>query len=332
MAFSNPIFGGEVLIRSSVHSPDYVPGASGWTLNKDGSVEFGEAVIRGTIDIAAGVVTIDNNGITVEDATHRFTINVTGGIRAINKPIDGSYVTIQDQAVYHNPTDPFGGFAVDDGYVAADTSSTGGSFVYTEIASPAINGNDRAYVRLWGESAAGASEPVFDFGSASNGAFAIDRIRIPSDTPIEDYNGIERYGNGRWNLTTRGTVANLTTTSQVVFTFISATYKAGRAYEILIDGSFFGGNNPSVQLRKGTTTGSPQVVDGGRVQLSAASTFNMRIPLIFVVSGGSDVTTQLCITMTSQATTTLAIPSRAIISDIGKASDYSDYTATNTLS
>jgi hypothetical protein len=49
MAFSNPITGGQgALIRPAVKSPNYTAGASGWTINRDGSAEFNNLTIRGT--------------------------------------------------------------------------------------------------------------------------------------------------------------------------------------------------------------------------------------------------------------------------------------------
>lgn len=48
MAFSNPITGGQgTLVRPAIKSPDYVPGVSGWSINRDGSAEFNDLDIRG---------------------------------------------------------------------------------------------------------------------------------------------------------------------------------------------------------------------------------------------------------------------------------------------
>ncbi len=48
MAFSNPITGGQgALIRPAIKSPNYVAGVSGWSINKNGSAEFNNIVIRG---------------------------------------------------------------------------------------------------------------------------------------------------------------------------------------------------------------------------------------------------------------------------------------------
>lgn len=48
MTFSNPITGGQgALVRPAIKSPNYVPNVSGWSINKDGSAEFNDVVIRG---------------------------------------------------------------------------------------------------------------------------------------------------------------------------------------------------------------------------------------------------------------------------------------------
>ena len=44
--FNNPLVGdGGGLVYPSIHSPNYVPGVSGWTINKDGSAEFRSIVV-----------------------------------------------------------------------------------------------------------------------------------------------------------------------------------------------------------------------------------------------------------------------------------------------
>jgi len=46
--FSNPIIGGGGgLVYPSIHSPNFVHGVQGWTINKDGSAEFDNLTIRG---------------------------------------------------------------------------------------------------------------------------------------------------------------------------------------------------------------------------------------------------------------------------------------------
>lgn len=70
MAFSNPIVGGTTLIREAIHSPNYVAGVSGWTINKDGTAEFADATIRGDLDVK------DPGGLS------EVLVDVQGGIGA----------------------------------------------------------------------------------------------------------------------------------------------------------------------------------------------------------------------------------------------------------
>ena len=47
--FENAIINAaNAMIRATIHSPNYVPGVSGWTINKDGSAEFNNLNLRGT--------------------------------------------------------------------------------------------------------------------------------------------------------------------------------------------------------------------------------------------------------------------------------------------
>jgi hypothetical protein len=47
MPFKNPIVSGTALTRNAINSPGYTPGVTGWSINRDGSAEFGNVVIRG---------------------------------------------------------------------------------------------------------------------------------------------------------------------------------------------------------------------------------------------------------------------------------------------
>ena len=49
MAFNNDVVGGITLIRSAIQSANYIPGVSGWTINRDGSSEFASGTFRGPV-------------------------------------------------------------------------------------------------------------------------------------------------------------------------------------------------------------------------------------------------------------------------------------------
>lgn len=61
MSFNNAIVGGgNKLIRDNIESSNYVAGVSGWSINRDGSAEFQDVMIRGELDVPtmAGVESI----------------------------------------------------------------------------------------------------------------------------------------------------------------------------------------------------------------------------------------------------------------------------------
>lgn len=104
MAFSNPITGGQgALVRPAIKSPNYVMGQIGWSINRDGSAEFNDVVVRGTVIAAdfqssnyvAGVSGFDLDGVTnqIEINTgfriggaigNHIAATVTGGASEIN--------------------------------------------------------------------------------------------------------------------------------------------------------------------------------------------------------------------------------------------------------
>jgi len=87
MGFNNPIIGGGgTLVYPSIHSPDYVMGVSGWTINKDGTVEFNNGIFRGQLtagSITSGsigdstIIDSDINNSTIESTV--FTMDANGG-------------------------------------------------------------------------------------------------------------------------------------------------------------------------------------------------------------------------------------------------------------
>lgn len=58
--FSNPILGGDTLLRDSIRSNNYIAGSSGWSVNKDGSAEFNGVTVRGTVILGNNVIVLDD--------------------------------------------------------------------------------------------------------------------------------------------------------------------------------------------------------------------------------------------------------------------------------
>lgn len=102
----------------------------------------------------------------------------------------------------------------------------------------------------------------------------------------------------------------LSSTESVSLTLPSATYKAGKAYRVVVGGgitySVSTAAFSSWTLRKGTTTAGTVVNYLGRHDNGSTTTLEEALKLvdgIFVV-GGSDVTTQLCLTAAVNGTNT----------------------------
>lgn len=65
MAFSDPIVAGNTLIRDAIESDPYVPGVTGWSINKDGSADFNDITVRGPVHVvgAEGEIEIVVTGV-----------------------------------------------------------------------------------------------------------------------------------------------------------------------------------------------------------------------------------------------------------------------------
>ena len=160
MPFTNPIVAGTTLIRTAIRSPDYVPGVSGWSINKDGTIEANDAVIRGELIAGGGTVFLDDTGLTIEGSVNTYMINAAVGFRAFRFPDDGSYAFID---VFDAP-DSIGGYLAlspqdptpvngnsysSPGFVYADTEEVGAKDLgVTLIASPVFPGKSFSFIAL----------------------------------------------------------------------------------------------------------------------------------------------------------------------------------------
>lgn len=87
MAFRDSIVRGITLVRQAIQSPDFVSGVSGWTIRRDGTVEFTSALIRGILKVidVGGSIVISSDGLhpTIDfispDGTNHAFINVISG-------------------------------------------------------------------------------------------------------------------------------------------------------------------------------------------------------------------------------------------------------------
>jgi hypothetical protein len=162
MSFSNPVVGGEdgELIRPAIQSPNYVPGVSGWTINRDGSAEFNNVTIR--FDLATGSIVV---GPPTGPQVVIRTTAIGGGIEfPSNTTFEDDPARIFSQA---NEADPVVG--LDLIIESANTNSD----------------NDKAYISLHSASQDNATQEHLEFGFR-NGSTTMFTMR---DTVFEFDNG-----------------------------------------------------------------------------------------------------------------------------------------------
>lgn len=78
MAFENDIVAGTKLVRPAIQSPNYIPGISGWTINRDGTAEFTSVTTRGP-------VVVTKNGVVVASVSANG--DIAGQIGTLNNLI-----------------------------------------------------------------------------------------------------------------------------------------------------------------------------------------------------------------------------------------------------
>ncbi len=79
--FSNPVVGGTTLIRPAIQSPNFVTTVSGWSINIDGSAEFNNVAIRGTLTVTgpstlAGTLTMSGGACILTAAAPAQRISI----------------------------------------------------------------------------------------------------------------------------------------------------------------------------------------------------------------------------------------------------------------
>lgn len=158
MSFGNPIVGGVTLVRPAIQSPNFITNVSGWSINKDGTVEFNDAVIRGSLSAGGGVVLLNANGLAVQsiggDAIYE--INRVGGFMASHVPEDGTRSQITPGAMFLTPLDPSPlGEDVDFAtwVTLYDNSGLANETPVTHFGGVEYTGKSAPSIELWGQKA-----------------------------------------------------------------------------------------------------------------------------------------------------------------------------------
>lgn len=278
IGFQSSILAGTVLVRSAIRSPNYVAGVSGWTINQDGSVEFNNAVIRGSIIAGGGTVRLDAGGVKVDGTALQFDINFTGGFLARRLPDDGAYGQLNmlsstpgatsGGGIFLNPTDPTanGNTYSNTGSVYVDTEVVGAvERGVTFIRSPIITGKTDASLRLRGQSSNATA----------------DDSKVTVDTHLEHQNltGVASTG------ASFGPIA-----AETLFLSTVADWLADSAYLVKIYGRFQPTNTTTPRVGwniRQTNTAGAILCNFGRQTAISAEPYGVHFEGIFTVGAST---------------------------------------------
>jgi hypothetical protein len=296
MPFGNPILAGVYLVREAIRSPDYSPGVSGWSINRDGSAEFADVDLRGPLLL-------------------------TGP--------NGSFVWIvlagSNAAMQLNPPDASGVSYAPAQIIALNT---GGSDKrpYLTIESPKISpAGSKAFLDLLG---VGVTSP------ATKASLLADEIRFGS--VVNSWTDIFVHGvsqgQGFRDVTAQTTSSAAIGAEAVVETISNFVWRDGRAYEVLLGGRLTTSvaNTAIFQLRRTNLAGAILSTFGGFTFGAAVAGWPLtQRTVITRAAGAGDLTqTVVCTLQASAGTAThLAATGRPRflqINDIGAAADHTE--------
>lgn len=159
--WANPIAAGDgSLIYPAIKSPNFVAGTTGWSIARDGTAEFSDATIRGTVEAGANTVRLNSNGIAVIGTNEQYDVNKNAGFLARHNPDNGTQVQLFPTGLFltsQNPT-PVNNKSLNAATLFSGINTVGGTDTpYTELYSQAITGKGSAYIQLLGQDSASAT-------------------------------------------------------------------------------------------------------------------------------------------------------------------------------
>lgn len=280
---SNPILGGETLIRNSIRSQNYVPNTSGWAIFADGSLDMNNGTFRGQI------IVISADGSYVKIAP-----NAGGKIEFGPKTVAG--VTVNTNGDIFSSVAPYAGGH--HGFLNVDspdiTDAAGRSFP--------------ASFQLSGSPSDGTPYPGFP---AANGLFELSSDMqvhgsLLVNGPMVNFAGdgilpVDLQANGQsigygW-VAGGGTTAPVTvaaTDLTVVSLDNAFLFRAGRKYRAVMTaaGSMTAAGRTVHRLHKGVGVAGTQLGLSGS-QFVNTSTGNMNWETTFYCTTANDVSTNL---------------------------------------
>lgn len=274
--FDNPLTGGEgVLIYPRIKSEDFVPGVSGWSIERDGDAEFNNVVVRGDLMVYRNpsgtlLCSIDENGIRFYDTDGTTVVSEQdeNGLSVFDPSTMQTSLFGRGKILLQNEDVP--GHTLNVARISAQVTNSPASQPYTYIDSPSIDGGDYSAMYIMGEDLVGGAPRFELFGVAgpSGGSGGTFRLRRGLDFQTEDadsaspasFPGLISVGRGiRQQKTSNTSSSGIGTTETVILTGDPFIARVGRAYRVPLIGGWAGntaGNRAEVRLRKTDAAGA----------------------------------------------------------------------------
>lgn len=290
MTFSNSVVGGITLVRPAIRSPNYVLGSTGWTINADGSAEFNNVTVRGSLIIG----------------TSPFPLYEIVGGSAIPAELQTQYssTVITAELCYFSATDYTYRVFLSDGSVIAGRRVAGPTFIEGYRIIPSGLPVFRA---PGGVGFSNAVTPTAQIIERVAGALDIEATTIRfqavgggSAVPEFLLNGVSQGRGTAGNSILTSSSANVT--AETVVNSFTMTFQDSRAYSIRFGGRIDtsdANGRPRCRLRKTNVAGTQWGDFGGWTtnvnvgeDLGVASETILRR-----ATGAGDLTATVCLTL-----------------------------------
>ncbi len=323
--WDNPIAAGDgSLIYPALKSPNFAAGVSGWRVDRDGNVEFNNAIIRGEFTAGNGNVVIDDQGVRVAlSPTDTLFMDITEGFvveSSSNAYIQMDVTNTDRPAIFFGLADSNHGYDYLSATIRADYVESGV--------------NERPFLQFFSPNIVGrADSQIILYGERSDGARAL--INLTADTLIDNGSTLRASSLITGDSSDTASAA-IGTTETVVLTSPSVEFRANRAYAIVSTCRYVlsaaTAQFPVPRFRK-TNLAGQLLADTGRWDMPASGLSIMKtVNCIFTV-GATNVTAPIVMTLQTPTAAPTIIqnasagnPRSFYIYDIGDAADYPDHT------
>jgi hypothetical protein len=220
MSFRNPVVGGGGgLIRNWIQSPDFVTGVSGWQIARDGTAEFNDVLVRGTLEV--------NNGNS--------QLRIIPG----SSPANSVYI-------YMNPDTT----QYVDGRIFVDPGSSSQGRLWFE--SPTISGEDSCILTMSSEVSGNASPAMFTNAETltTNGRVVANAFVFGSGQDYSSFGG----NSAAIVPNTNNDMRNVTITAKAGETY----FFVGRVHGMVLTGPVaYPGNQVILRISRGAAAANP---------------------------------------------------------------------------